>query len=86
MYVCDLFNQISNVHSVTIRLKPILHCDAKPLALGPDLGLGPPTPQFCFTYTNMLVSKNAQIRLTKSVEYRFYFVHTPDVIPLKLCT
>ena len=38
-------------------LKPIFHCDAKPFALG--TGIGCPS-QFCVTYTNMLVSKNAR--------------------------
>ena len=27
-------------------LQPIFHCDAKPLALGPGVGLDPPKPQF----------------------------------------
>ena len=41
MYVICSIKFQNNVHSVTIRLKPIFHCDAKPLALGPDVGLDP---------------------------------------------
>ena len=40
--------------SVIVQIKPIFHCNAKPLALGPRIGLD---PQHDVTYTNMLVSK-----------------------------
>ena len=40
------------------KLKPIFHCDAKPLALGPGVGLDPQRHTFASPntkYTNMLV-------------------------------
>ena len=61
-------------------LKPIFHCDPKPFALGPGVGLDPHA-QFRVGDTNMLVSKNAKICVTpnvnpqrKSMGYRLSWV------------
>ena len=67
--VCVLYNRLSIPPGQVppcwfvvwfLGLKPIFHCDAKPFALGNAVGFDPPMRQFCVTYTNMLVSKNAK--------------------------
>ena len=45
----------SYLHCSHCRLKPIFHCDAKPFALGPGVGLDPPMPQFHIGYTNQYI-------------------------------
>ena len=47
-------------------VKPIFHCDAKPFALGPRVGV-----------TNMLVSKNAEICITLNANANIWV--TPNV-------
>ena len=41
--------------------------------------LGHPTPQFCVTYTNMLVSKNAKICITPNVTAKIRVTQTPTL-------
>ena len=54
-----------------INLKPIFHCDAKPFALGPGIGLDPQRPNFAKVGdTNMLVSKNAKICVTPNAKHK----------------
>ena len=64
-------------------LKPIFHCDAKTLALGPQ------RESFAFLDTNRLVSKNAKIGVTpntnpqrEQVEYRLHWVPSFWVLAL----
>ena len=59
-----------------VNVKPIFHCDAKTLALGPGVGLTPPTPQFCVGDTNMLVSKNAKICVTPNANSKICIIPT----------
>ena len=42
----------------------------KTIRVGSWRWLGPPTPQFCVTYTNMLVSKNPKICGTPNAKYK----------------
>ena len=47
-----------SLHST--RIKAYIPLRRKTIRIGYWHWLGPPTPQFCVTYTNMLVSKNAK--------------------------
>ena len=50
--------QIVSKCEICIIFMPIFHCRAKPLALGPCVGLDPQRDDFVFRYTNILVFKN----------------------------
>ena len=61
----SLFSLLNSYVYIPLRRKTIRigswHC------------LGPPTPQFCVTYTNMLVSKNAKICVTPNANAKFQY-------------
>ena len=62
----------------THTLKPIFHCDAKLLALGPRVGSAPKV-KIRVGDTNMLVSKNAKICITPNANAKICI--TPNVKP-----
>ena len=87
----DLLNQLLHICETLSPKLDLRWCKAyiplrrKTIRLRYWRWLGPPTPQFCVTYTNMLVSKNektldANFALPKtkpkrkSVEYRLHWV------------
>ena len=51
----------------------------KTIRVGSSRWLGPPTPQFCFTYINMLVSKYAKICVTPNANAKICV--TPNANP-----
>ena len=76
------------IYAALSALKPIFHCDAKTLALGPRIGLD---AKFHVGNTNMLVSKNAKTCVSpnakpqcKSVEYRVCWVPNANFLALAM--
>ena len=73
-------NDLKTTLGMLQNVKPIFHCGAKTLALGPHFGLDPQC-EICVGNANMLVSKNAKMCVTpnaklqcESMEYRLHWV------------
>ena len=62
---------------VLVIVKAYIPLRRKTIRVGSWRWLGPPTPQFCVTYTNMLVSKNAKICVPPDANLKFALPPTP---------
>ena len=59
-----------------MRSKAYISLRSKTIGVGSWRWLRPPMPQFCFGYTNMLVSKNTKICVTPTRNLKFAFPPT----------
>ena len=64
---------------ISINTQAYIPLRRKNIRVGSWCWLGPPTPQFCVTYTNMLVSKNAKICITPDTKPKICV--TPNAKP-----
>ena len=67
-----------NYNGTHVHLKPIFHCDAKPFALGPDVGLDPQRQNFASEIPTCWYLKTLRFALPPTLKFALPTKPTPN--------